>query len=71
MVLLLVVLVLERLNKDPERSLPAMSLNMLAADVERDLDGTPDPKVPDVSVVTVVAVRGMAVGEDTGKFPVV
>lgn len=70
-ILLLAVLAFERLNKDPERSLPAMSLNMLAAEVERDLDCTPVPKLPVVSAVAVIAVRGMTVGENTAGSPVV
>lgn len=68
--LLVVMVVVERLNRDPDRNLPAMSLNMLAADVERDLVCTPFP-VPVVPAVSVVVVRGMAVGEDMEVSPVV
>lgn len=70
-VLLLLVVVavigMERLNRDPDRNLPAMSLNMLAADVERDLVCTLTP-VSVVLVVPMVVVRGM---EDMEGSPVV
>lgn len=74
-VLLLVVVVavavgVERLNRDPDRNLPAMSLNMLAADVERDLVCTPVP-VPVAPAVSVAIARGVAVGEDMEVSPVV
>lgn len=70
LLLMMVVMGLERLNRDPDRNLPARSLNMLAADVERDLVCTPVP-VPVVPAVSVAVVRETIMGEGMEGSPVV